>query len=91
MTNVIFRIHAVKRMFQRGLTEGDILQAINHGEVIEVYPNDEPYPSSLLLGKVGSGPIHVVVAENRGDDEVIVVTAYRPDPEKWDNTFKVRR
>jgi hypothetical protein len=51
---IIFRIHAIRRMFQRGITEGQVLQVIENGQTIEEYPDDSPYPSRLLLSLVGS-------------------------------------
>jgi hypothetical protein len=78
-------------MFERDITVGDVRNVITAGSVIEDYPDDEPYPSRLVLGWVGGRPIHVVMAENRADDELIVVTAYVPDPEQWDEKFTRRK
>jgi hypothetical protein len=37
-------------------------------------------------------PIHVVWGIPRGSDSpAVVVTAYRPDPAKWDETWRKRR
>ncbi|MGH8196463.1 MAG: DUF4258 domain-containing protein, partial [Woeseiaceae bacterium] len=43
----------------------------------------KPYPSRLLLGFVGGRALRLVVADNVGDDETIVVTVYEPDPALW--------
>lgn len=75
----------------RGLTEADILQVIRQGEIIESYPNDTPYPSSLMLGFSGGVPIHVVVARREDIGRCIVVTVYVPDPLRWSPDFKTRR
>jgi hypothetical protein len=84
---IIFRVHALARMFERRIGVGDVRAAIAHGEVIQTYPDDRPYPSRLLLGWIGSRPLHVVVAEDAEDDILIVVTAYEPDPVQWDSGF----
>lgn len=47
--SVAFSGHAVRRMFERAMTEADILQVIKDGEVIEDYPQDTPYPTSALV------------------------------------------
>lgn len=47
---LVFRIHAVKRMFQRNFTEKEVREVIESGEIIESYPDDTPYPSRLMLG-----------------------------------------
>jgi hypothetical protein len=37
-------------------------------------------------------PVHVVWGIPKGYDKpVVLVTAYRPDPERWDETFTRRR
>jgi len=69
----------------------DVESALSAGEVIENYPNNEPYPSRLMLGWSGSRPIHVVMAENAADNETVVVTAYEPEPSQWDADFRRRR
>ncbi len=47
---LVFRIHAIKRMFQRRISKEDVQEVLETGETIETYPDDEPYPSRLLLG-----------------------------------------
>ena len=45
-----------------------------HGEIIEEYPNDFPYPSCLILGKTTDNRIiHVVVGMN--DTKLYLITA----------------
>lgn len=39
----------------------------------------------------GLGALHVAVRDNIEDDEIIVETAYRPDPALWEPDFKTRR
>jgi hypothetical protein len=87
----IYRIHAVRQMFQRHISEQDVRTVIKTGEVIEDYADDNPYPSYLVFGTVKSRPLHVVVAYNNVDREAIVITAYEPDPEVWEKDFRRRR
>jgi len=87
---VIFSAHAAKRMFERSISVDDVLVVLDTGEVIEDYPNDWPYPSKLLLAQLAGQFLHVVVAHNVTDDEMIVVTLYEPDPAKWNSDFKRR-
>jgi hypothetical protein len=42
---VVFRVHAVQRMFQRHITVEDVREVLETGESLEAYPNDQPYPS----------------------------------------------
>ena len=87
---VIFRLHAVRRMFQRRITHRDVHQVLETGEVLEQYPHDTPYPSRLLLGWRDARPLHVVVAEDSEAGTAIVVTVYEPDPVRWDSDFRRR-
>ncbi|RME12894.1 MAG: DUF4258 domain-containing protein [Ardenticatenia bacterium] len=86
-----FRVHALQRMFERRISIEEVRHIVEHGEVIENYPDDKPYPSRLVLGWIGNRPIHVVVAHNQEDNVWIVVTAYEPDPQRWSDDFRQRR
>jgi hypothetical protein len=88
---LVFRVHAIQRMFERGIAKEDVRQVLSTGKMIEAYPEDEPYPSRLVLGWVGARPIHVVVADNPVQQEAIVVTVYEPDPTRWETGFERRR
>jgi hypothetical protein len=87
---IIFRAHAIIRMFQRHVDEKDVRSVLETGEIIEGYPDDTPYPSRLVLGWLGSRPLHVVAAENIADNETIVITVYEPGQDKWSPNFKRR-
>ena len=80
---LIFRQHAVRRMFERSISTTDVGAALASGRVIEDYPTDTPYPSCLWLGFTGERPLHLVFADNSGDGERIIITVYEPDPALW--------
>jgi hypothetical protein len=65
--------------------------ALGSGEDIESRPDDHPYPARLVLGLCGLGTLHVAVRDNIADEEIIIETAYRPDPALWEPDFKTRR
>ena len=89
---LIFRFHAVQRMFQRGISVRDVRAALETGETIETYSDDVPYPSRLVLGWVGGArALHVVVADNVAANDVIIVTVYEPDLVTWQPGFRRRR
>ena len=89
--SLIFRVHAIERMFQRGIRVEEVRLLIEKGEVIESYPDDNPYPSRLILGWHEGRPLHAVVADPMERNETIIITIYHPDPERWDNDFKRRK
>jgi Domain of unknown function (DUF4258) len=88
---LIFRVHAIQRMFQRRISEEEVKHVVAVGEIVEAYPEDKPFPSRLMLGWIGSRPVHVVVADNVAAQEAIIVTVYQPDAEEWETGFKRRK
>jgi len=90
-SRLVFRVHAIQRMYQRVISEAEVRHAIATGETVEDYPDDTPYPSRLVLGWNGRRPIHVVVADNVDEEENIVITVYEPDPLEWEPDFKRRK
>ncbi len=91
MARLSFRVHAILQMEERGLTVEDIRIALANGEEIESRPDDQPYPSRLVLGTCRLGSLHVAVRDNIEDDEIVVETAYQPDAALWEPDFKRRR
>ena len=84
---LIYRQHAVKRMFERGISTDDVAAALADGRVIQDYPTDTPYPSCLWLGYSHGRPVHIVFADNQDDGERIIITVYRPDPALWADDY----
>lgn len=88
---LIFRVHALRKMFERHITEEDVRHVLQTGEVIRAYPDDTPYPSVLMLGRCEGRPLHVVVADDNEGAQTIVITAYEPDPSVWETDFKRKK
>ena len=88
---LLFRIHAVQRMFERDVSVKRVLSAIEIGETIEDYTSEMPEPSRLILGFQGKRPFHVVISENPETNEITIITVYIPDPHKWKKDFRSRR
>jgi len=87
---LIFRKHALQRMFQRSISTGDVGSVLADGKCIIAYPDDTPYPSRLMLGWRGERPIHVVAADTP-EGETIVITVYEPDPALWEPGFERKK
>lgn len=88
---IVYRIHAIQRMFARRIAEENARWILGHGETIEDYSDEMPFPSRLISGKRGNRALHVVVAENVAEGETIVITAYEPDPAQWKSNLVERR
>lgn len=88
---LVFRIHAVQRMFERHISEESVRQVLQSGELIEDYSDEMPRPGGLMLGKRGNRPLHVVMTENERDNELIIITVYEPKLSHWKPGFKNRK
>ena len=88
---IYFSGHAVKRIFERAISSGDVAWVVRNGETIRDYPEDSPHPSSLVLGFVEGRAIHVVVAQDQATGFCFIITAYEPDPHLWTDDFERRR
>ena len=88
---LVFRIHAVQRMFERKISEESVKQVLRSGEMIEDYSDEMPRPGGLMLGRRGNRPLHVVMTENERDNELIVITVYEPKLSHWKPGFKTRK
>jgi hypothetical protein len=86
-----FRVHAIQRMFERNISVKNVSEALQSGETIEDYSSEMPEPSRLILGFQGKRPFHIVTSENSKVNEITIITAYIPDPNKWTKDFKRRR
>jgi len=88
---LIFRIHALRQMFLRQISDDEIVELLRCGTIIEDYPDDQPYASCLISGMVNYRPLHAVMAYNNVDREAIVITAYEPDPAVWSEDYTRRK
>ena len=88
---IVWTEHVALRLRERGLKRADVIACTENGEIIEQYPDDSPFPSYLISGTCKTGkPLHVVVGL---DFDVLccIITAYRPDLDKWELDFKTRK
>jgi hypothetical protein len=88
---ILFRVHAVQRLFERNVSVKKVLVAIELGETIEDYSAEMPEPSRLILGFQGKRPFHVVASDNPETNETTIITVYIPEPDKWRKDFRSRR
>lgn len=88
---VIFSNHAVQQMFFRRISREDVKAIIAYGEIIEEMPDDEPFPSYLILDFVGGQPVHVVLSQDVARQTCYVVTAYVPNLGLWNDDFRTWR
>jgi len=78
---ILISHHARVRMFEHNVSTDKLIPIILSGEIIEEYPDDEPYPSVLILGFIDAVAYHIVIALCR--DHIRVITVYIPEEDKW--------
>jgi len=85
--------HGYDELTEDQLTAREVIAGVQEALVVEEYPDYPKGPSILLLQKDRAGvPMHVVWGIPKGYDKpVVLVTAYRPDSERWDKSFMKRR
>jgi hypothetical protein len=91
MSSILFRAHAVQRMFEREISVGKVRKAVETADVIEDYSSEMPEPSRLLLAFQGKRPFHVVTSENHSNQQTTIITVYLPSADKWKKDFRSRR
>lgn len=84
---VLYSKHAKDEMADEEygeILEQEVNEVALNGKIIEIYPDDEPYPSCLIYGRTSEDrPLHVVCAYSKESDIVIIITVYHPDPARW--------
>lgn len=89
---VIITDHADEEADNDDLSFDEVYFSVVHGEIIEEYPEDRPYPSCLVYGETfGGDPVHSVWAYNEASGFGVIITVYRPDSARWEPNWKTRR
>ena len=85
--------HGYDGLAEDRLTAREVVAGVQEAVVVEEYPNYPKGPSILVLQRDrAKEPIHVVWGIPQGYGKpVVLVTAYRPDSERWDESFMKRR
>lgn len=81
----LYRIsqHAEEERETDQITFSELEGAVAKSEIIEECPDDPRGESCLILGFTSKNkPIHIVCAD-LSEEKILIVTVYRPDPEKW--------
>lgn len=85
--------HGYDELADDGLKAREVVNGVFGAAVVEEYPDFPKGPSVLLLQKVDNGTTaHVVWGIPKGHEgPAVLVTAYKPDPARWDEHFMMRR
>ena len=89
---LLFLPHAVRQMArpERMITPGEVREIIQHGELIEDYPEDACGHSCLFHGRRNwNREIHGVCSPK--EDNLAVITAYLPPEDEWESDLRTRK
>jgi hypothetical protein len=91
--NILISEHGYDELAADHISVRDVMDGFRNAILIEDYPDYHKGPCVLVLQKdKEQQPIHVVWGIPRGKSEpAVLITAYRPDPEHWDEKFQRRR
>ena len=91
--DIVISDHGYDELAADGLTVREILAGSAESIVLEEYPDYSKGPCILTMLKDHDGrPIHAVWGIPRGSTSpAILVTAYRPDPDRWTDGFRRRK
>lgn len=85
--------HGYDELANDQITAREVVSGIEEALVVENYPEYPKGPCALFLHRDRAGnAIHVVWGIPRGREKpAVLITAYRPDPDRWDETFMRRK
>ena len=83
--------HVNMRLKGRSIPRKVILSSVDTYEIIEEYLKDKYLPSYLIYAEYENQIIHVQIATDFENDNITIVTTYKPTLDKWEKDFKTRR
>jgi hypothetical protein len=93
INKVLISHHGYDEMMHDGILFRDAMAGVVEATVVEEYPEYHKGPCVLVLQNDCTGvPIHVVWGLPKNEpSHAVLITAYRPDPERWEPDFKRRK
>lgn len=88
---VLWTYHINMRLNERDISRRAVFESTEYYEIIESYPDDKYLPSYLIWTRHQDEVFHILFAIDANNTNVRIITAYRPDPNKWEDGLKRRK
>ena len=87
----IWTYHVNMRLQTKQISRKSIMDSVDTYEIIEFYPDDKYLPSYLTYTEHEGEYYHILFATDVEDQNVRIVTTYRPSALEWSVDLKTRR
>jgi len=88
---IYWTYHVNMRLKGRFVSREAVLLSSDTYEIIEKYPEDKYLPSYLVYAEYEKNAIHIQIAIDEVNNNIRIITAYKPSPDKWEEDLKRRK
>ncbi|MEQ8221827.1 MAG: DUF4258 domain-containing protein [Candidatus Eremiobacterota bacterium] len=88
---IYWTYHVNMRLKGRFISREAVLLSSDTYEIIEKYPEDKYLPSYLVYAEYEKNAIHIQIAIDEVNNNIRIITAYKPSPDKWEEDLKRRK
>ncbi|MDD5774063.1 MAG: DUF4258 domain-containing protein [bacterium] len=88
---IYWTYHVNMRLKGRSISREAILYSVDTYVIIENYPEDKYLPSYLIYAEDEGVAIHIHMAVDIKNNNIRIITSYRPTLDKWNDDLKTRR